>query len=55
MFICAVINMALLKGDSAGYSQILRGSPSPPSQMTCLYSGSTSKFLIKMKRFHLIR
>lgn len=43
MGMCAIINMALLKGDSGGYSLMLRDSPSPPPQMTCLYLSSTSK------------
>lgn len=55
MCISAVINVALLKGGSVGYAWILQESPSPASQMTCLYSSSTSKCLIETKRFHLIR
>lgn len=51
---CAMINMASPKGASAGHSRMLAEPPSP-SPMACLYSGSTSKFLIETKRLHLIR
>ena len=55
MCISAIINVPSFTSDSVGYARMLQECSLPPSQMTCLYSGSTSKFLIETTRFHLIR